>query len=222
MIRRVTLAALTLAWSACSMSAGLPHASFTTSHDATTPSVASTSSASSTTSPSSTVSPSSPIGSSGSNDNAAALVLVVPDVMGKTADEARAIVKAAGFVRDVEISESLGCEGPHPAGRIFCQSPAAGTRVGRNDWLQVAIPAAAMHLRPGFINADQLDPLVGLPLAEAKRRLKQLGHVGQVLLERDNKVSARCHDDLVCSLGLSGSSAVDADIVIDMAAPGAH
>jgi hypothetical protein len=215
MIRRVALAALAFAWSACSVSAGLPRASFTASRGTAAPSAARSSSAASSSSIASPASPSSP---SSANDNAAALALVVPDVMGKTADEARAIVKAAGFHRDVELNESLGCpDAPRTAGRIFCQNPAAGTRVSRNDWIQVAVPAPAMRLRPGYINYEQLRPLVGLPLPEVKRRLKQLGHTGHLQIEREGNVSATCHDDRVCSLTQEGDSAVDADIWIELA-----
>ena len=208
---RRALAALTLAWSACSISAGLPRASFTATRGTAPPSR-----------------PSDPEPARGATTSSraqdrddsdpTARVLVVPDVIGKTADEARALVRAAGFAREVELSTMLSCDGPRRADRITCQSPAAGTRVTRNDWVQIAVHTVQPH-KTWSIEPDQLRPLIGRPLAEVKQRLRGLGHVGHLDVREDAATSATCHDDLVCDLDQGGTVRLDSSIHVSLAIP---
>lgn len=200
-------AALLLGLSACSVSAGLPHAAFSTSRG-----TASSSSDAHTSGPSVPASASTPMSSSATAD-AGAVALVVPDVMGKTAAEASAIIKAAGFARDVE-PRNLGCQGgAHLPGKISCQNPEAGTRVGRNDWVQIDVWNGPVDIGP-----KQLAPLIGRPLPEVKRRLKEMGYVGELQVWTQEEPTATCHDDLVCNFQQLSLRADD-NLVIQLAIP---
>lgn len=105
--------------------------------------------------------------------------LTVPDLIGKTRDEARAIVKAAGFTSEPESSRPLECEGAaHEAGKINCQDPEAGKVVQRYTMIQINVYEP--HHIAGAIVRSQLDALRGMTPDQARQQLKKLGHDGKV------------------------------------------
>jgi len=119
--------------------------------------------------------PSSP-SSAGSGGTARA---TVPNLIGKTPEEARALVQAAGFTAEPEATRPLECEGaPREPGRINCQDPEAGQVVER--YRMIAISVYREQVIVGAIVRRQLEALHGLTPDQAKQELKKLGHDGQV------------------------------------------
>jgi hypothetical protein len=104
---------------------------------------------------------------------------MVPNLIGKTPDEARALVKAAGFTGEPESTHPLECEGaPREPGLINCQDPEAGQVVER--YRMIAISVYREQVIQGAIVRRQLETLHGLTPDQAKQQLKKLGHDGQV------------------------------------------
>lgn len=105
--------------------------------------------------------------------------LTMPDLIGKTPDEARALVKAAGFAGEPESSRPVECENAaKDPGKINCQDPEAGKLVARSAMIQVNV--YEVHGMKGIIVRGQLATLKGLTLDQAKQQLKKLGHDGEV------------------------------------------
>ena len=104
---------------------------------------------------------------------------MVPNLIGKTPDEARALVKAAGFTGEPEATRPLECEGaPREPGLINCQDPEAGQVVER--YRMIAISVYREQVIQGAIVRRQLETLHGLTPDQAKQQLKKLGHDGPV------------------------------------------
>ena len=105
--------------------------------------------------------------------------LTVPDLIGRTPDEARAIVKAAGFASEPESTRPVECEGaPKQPGRINCQDPEPGKLVARYAMIQVNV--YQVHRIAGAIVRSQLETLKGLSPDQAKQALQKMGHDGKV------------------------------------------
>jgi hypothetical protein len=103
----------------------------------------------------------------------------VPDLMGKTADEARALVKAAGFVHAPESTLPLECvDAAQDAGLINCQDPEPGKSL--EIYQLIKINVYRPQVISGAIVRRQLATLHGLTPDQAKQELKKLGHDGKV------------------------------------------
>src|SRR5262249_10308908 len=106
---------------------------------------------------------------------------MVPNLIGKTPEEARALVKAAGFTAEPEATRPLECErAPPEPGLINCQDPDAGQLVER--YRMIAIAVYREQVIQGAIVRRQLETLHGLTPDQAKQQLRKLGHDGQVSL----------------------------------------
>lgn len=125
--------------------------------------------------------------------------LVVPDVMGKTEAEARALARAAGFTADVELNAALACDGgPKVKDHVSCQTPDPGSKVSRGAWIQIAIYKPWDH--PGMLVRDQLLPLVGLTVEQAKQQLAQLGYDGNLVVSEQYHYDDKCGQNKVCGV----------------------
>lgn len=110
--------------------------------------------------------------------------LKVPDLFGKTQDEANELLKNAGFMFDAT-SSAVGCKGPVPTGkpdenRIKCQEPQAGALVDKHTMIQVELYEIPQH--PERISTSVLGSLINLPIDEAKQKLHDLGYRGVIKL----------------------------------------
>jgi len=64
----------------------------------------------------------------------------VPNLVGKTPEQAQALVKAAGFAHEPEASRPLECEGaPRDPGLINCQDPDAGAVIDRYRMITISV-----------------------------------------------------------------------------------
>ncbi len=126
-------------------------------------------------------------------------VIAAPDVMGKTADEARAIAKAAGITSEVALDAHLLCdEDPRKEGLIGCQDPSPGTRMSQSARLRIAVYKPWAH--PGMLVRDQLVTLHGLTVEQAKERLLQLGHTGELIVHTRSDVDPRYGHHQICQI----------------------
>jgi hypothetical protein len=123
--------------------------------------------------------------------------VVVPDLIGKTREEAEALVAAAGFASAVESSRPVECEdAPQVEGRINCQSPAPGATV--KDYVVVQINVYAPTRIAGAIVRDQLVTLYGLTADGARAALAGWGHDGSVMVLTDDAHRDGCEVGRVC------------------------
>jgi hypothetical protein len=135
---------------------------------------------------------------------AAEVRLVVPDLIGKTPEEARAIVKAAGFTQEVELRESLQCEGePRDPGRINCQEPEAGVRTNSYAMVHIKVFRAQDLVANQF--ASRFGDLRGLTLEEARQRLAQAGHDGAISVATKDQYDDGCGQNKACTWRLHGA-----------------
>jgi hypothetical protein len=103
----------------------------------------------------------------------------VPNLIGKTPEQARALVKAAGFAAEPEATHPLECEGaPREPGLINCQDPEAGQVIER--YRMITIHVYREQVITGAIVRRQLEALHGLTPDQARQQLKKLGHDGKV------------------------------------------
>lgn len=128
----------------------------------------------------------------------------VPDLIGKTADEARALVRTAGFTSELEIDPGVGCDpgpdDPAPSdGHVDCQSPDPGRLASSYAVIKVSVRELAHH--GDGLRATELRQLIGMTADEARQRLKQLGHTGKVNLRTTTQFMAGCRENRVCDYG---------------------
>jgi beta-lactam-binding protein with PASTA domain len=105
----------------------------------------------------------------------------VPNLIGKTPEQARALVKAAGFVNEPEATHPLECEGaPREPGLINCQDPEAGQVIERHRMITISVYRE--QVITGAIVRRQLETLHGLTPDQARQQLNKLGHDGKVTI----------------------------------------
>jgi hypothetical protein len=103
--------------------------------------------------------------------------VTVPNLIGKTPEQARALVQAAGFNSEPESNHILECvDAARDEGRINCQDPDAGAVVERYSMIKIHV----YRVITGAIVRRQLEALRGLTPDEAKQQLKKLGHGAKV------------------------------------------
>ena len=127
--------------------------------------------------------------------------LTVPDLFGKTQDEANAIVKNAGFAYEPGRG-GIGCKGPTPTGkpnewRVYCQDPAPGTLVDKHAMIQIELWMIAD--RSAWIEKEFLRSLIGLPIDQAKQKLHDVGHLGFIEVN-DYTGKRTCKRGTVCGV----------------------
>lgn len=140
--------------------------------------------------------------------------LIVPDLIGKTLDDARTIVQATGFTSEIEVSEQPSCAGPTPGaeGRVLCQAPQPGERTHRYAMIQVVVYRP--HRFSGMILPQQLAALRGLTVDEARQRLRALGHDGPVRTHVSSEFATGCAPDHVCDVGPGGARSLHDEIIL--------
>jgi hypothetical protein len=142
----------------------------------------------------------SPAGSSSSSSSGD---VVVPDLTGKTEEEAIAAVRAAGFRTEAE-ARPLSCEdAPEVEGQVNCQSPAPGETV--KAYAMVQYNVYEKQRISGAVVRDQLAALLGKTPADARKLLESYGHDGRVKVEPDSKFHDGCADGRVCDFSVSES-----------------
>jgi beta-lactam-binding protein with PASTA domain len=123
--------------------------------------------------------------------------VVVPDLSGKTPEEAAALVEAAGFTGAVESSRPVECyDAPEVEGRINCQQPHAGETV--KNYVTVQINVYRKQRIAGAVVRDQLLALIGKTPDEARAALAGYGHDGHVWVDMQDEYDADCGADRVC------------------------
>ena len=130
-------------------------------------------------------------------------MLVVPDVTGKTVEEAQAIIRQAGFKGDIEESRPVDCDNRAPTeGRIRCQDPEPGKRAASYTLLQVAVYHKPSH--HGRVTLDDLEALHGMTVAQARAKLGEYGFDGEVEVYAASTFIDGCRPDTVCRAASAG------------------
>jgi PASTA domain len=202
--------AVAVLWAGCSAAAQL---GVTTRSTAGTPAAA-TSSGSAPSAPSAASAPGDP-------------QRTVPDLTGKTLDEARAIVRAAGFTSELEDTELASCPGAAPGaaaeGQILCQDPDPGQHRNRHAPIQVVVYKPQRFAETAL--QQQLLALRGLTVDEARVQLRRIGHDGPVKVVRLDKHVSGCAPERVCDVGRGRARDLHDEITLwlnprlDIAAP---
>ena len=127
---------------------------------------------------------------------------IVPDLTGKTLDEARAIVQTAGFASELEYTELASCPDAAPRaveeGRILCQDPDPGQPRNRHTPVQVVVYKPQRFAETTL--QQQLLALRGLTVDEARQQLRRIGHDGPVKVLRLDKHQSGCAPERVCDV----------------------
>jgi hypothetical protein len=152
---------------------------------------------------------------------------IVPDLIGKTLDEARATVQAAGFTSELESRELASCPDAAPGaaveGRILCQDADPGQPRNRHAPIQVVVYKPQRF--PGQILQRQVAELVGLTVDQARQKLRGFGHDGAVKVVRLDQHRSGCAPERVCNVGPTFSFGVHDEVQLwldpklDIAAP---
>jgi hypothetical protein len=133
--------------------------------------------------------------------------VVTPDLMGKTREEAQALVRAAGFLHEVESTRPLACEDAEQIeGKINCQAPAPGAVVKKYVLVQINVHTPTRI--GGAIVRAQLFALLGKTPDEAKALLQSYGHDGKVTVRRGDPMVhdySKCEEGVVCWFNASES-----------------
>jgi hypothetical protein len=138
----------------------------------------------------------------------------MPNFLGKTLDEARAIAKAAGFVYAIE-TRPLDCEdAASDDGKINCQWPEPGSRVDKHALIQVNVYRTPTH--PGQLVREELARLVGMTVVEAKRELVRLGHDGEVRVAALTVFVPKCALVRVCAVAPEMGTGVHDPILLGL------
>jgi PASTA domain len=156
--------------------------------------------------------------------------LVVPNLIGKTRDEARALVKAAGFAGEPEDTRPLECvDAARDPGKINCQDPDAGQVVER--YRMITIRVYQPTVIKGAIVRSQLLTLRGLTPDDAKVQLRKLGHDGEVRIgtvtdygggktfDKDCGVNKVCYTSGESGIGIHDAVTLFINPVLKVAAP---
>ncbi|HSS00398.1 MAG TPA: PASTA domain-containing protein [Kofleriaceae bacterium] len=105
--------------------------------------------------------------------------ITVPNLIGKTPEQARVLVKAAGFNSEPESNHILECmDAARDEGLINCQDPEAGAVVERYSMIKIHVYRG--QVITGAIVRRQTESLRGLTPDEAKQQLKKFGHDAKV------------------------------------------
>jgi hypothetical protein len=146
---------------------------------------------------------------------AGASTLRVPDLIGKTLDEARALVRAAGFSHAPERTRPVVCDdAPQTPGKVNCQDPPAGAVVARYAVIYLNVFQERAH--PGVILRSQLATLRGLSPDAVTAQLRRFGHTGKAVVRAldGRDYDPGCGVDTVCKV-VSERGALDIPIEDD-------
>lgn len=138
--------------------------------------------------------------------------VVAPDLEGKSLDEAKAAARSAGFKSEVEEGNVSCVDEKQTEGKVVCQSVEPGKRV--RDYTMIQVHVYKKHVFKGMIVRDQLKPLKGMTLAQARAYLKTQGHTGQLKTETLQQHVANCEKDIVCGVANESGYGVNDDIYV--------
>jgi beta-lactam-binding protein with PASTA domain len=137
--------------------------------------------------------------------------IVMPNLLGKSLDEAIAIVRDAGFQHALE-TKPIACNGTEDIeGKINCQDPEPGKTVKRYQLINVNVYAAQQF--PGQVRKHQMEALAGLTPDEAKKKLKSYGHDGEVEVRPHREHWNGCQMGRVCQANPPGGTGIH-DLVV--------
>lgn len=133
-----------------------------------------------------------------SADRDATAERAMPNVVGKTLAEATQILRAAGFTEPPREEGAICADEAAVAPEtISCQDRAPGTSVRTFHELGVHV-AHAQRRGTGIFESD-LMKLVGMPVADAKAALVDLGYVGTIEVQETSDFTAGCKIGTVCN-----------------------
>jgi beta-lactam-binding protein with PASTA domain len=138
--------------------------------------------------------------------------VVAPDLEGKSLDEAKAAAKAAGFKSEVEDGNVACQDEKQLEGKVVCQSVDPGKRV--RDYTMIQVHIYKKHVFTGMLVRDQLKPLKGMSLTQARTYLKSLGHTGQLKTETLQQHVASCEKDIVCGVASEAGVGIGDDVTV--------
>lgn len=143
-------------------------------------------------------------------------MITMPDLTGKSFEEASALVRDAGFQHGLE-KQPLSCDGPEQTvGHVDCQTPEPGKSVKAYTLVRVNLKEgerlSGMFLRRHF------DKLKGMSLDKAKAQAKADGHTGEIRIQERDTFLQGCAENTVCAAtdergGQSGMDSKDALIL---------
>lgn len=164
----------------------------------------------------STTTPSAGPGAPAGDDSQAPM----PDLTGKTAEQATAALRAAGFTGELEVDRAeLGCDvngGPTGAGQIRCQRPEAGTPARRDGLVSVMTAKGRTAL-----GRAELDKAKGMTVDEAKQYFKSIGFDGttNVYEQPAYQPYKNCAQGHVCDAGPGDGISLHGELTLFVNAP---
>src|SRR5262245_849445 len=138
----------------------------------------------------------------------------MPDLIGKTEAEATAALRAAGIVSELETnSRALVCkDAAQNPDHINCQSPEAGRPVYKHGIINVTVYHPQTF--SGSLTRAQMEKVVGMTIADAKKYLKSLGHDGEVKIYEQYQFSEKCGQGRVCGTNESSGAYIHGEITL--------
>jgi len=123
----------------------------------------------------------------------------MPDLTGKTKEEAEATIKAAGFAHEVDSSGRIACaENTTAVGTVDCQDPEPGKSV------KLGYTATQVHIKSdgrmaGIVHRDEFEKMRGMTVDQAKTFAKKIGHTGTVKIDVADEFMKGCTETTVCT-----------------------
>jgi len=111
--------------------------------------------------------------------------LKVPNLVGKSVEDAQDTANKSGFPRDLDKQRAgPDCKGTvTELGKVRCQSPAPGTLLGRYESITVFVN---MPHEPKEWDYDDTAKLIGLTVAQAKKQLADDGFKGKIEVQESS------------------------------------
>lgn len=125
-------------------------------------------------------------------------MITMPNLIGKTQEEAASAVKAAGFKMEMDATHLSCVESPAPVGTVECQDPRPGDVVKAN-YTAVEIHIKRDSRMSGIIHQEDFRAMRGMTVDNAKAFAKKLGHTGQIRVKEMDDLVKGCAEKTVCS-----------------------
>ncbi len=140
--------------------------------------------------------------------------IIMPNLVGKTLDEAKKICTAAGFVYEPETARPLDCpDAPKLDGRVRCQDPEAGQKVGNHTLIDLNVYHTPVR---NHITADEERSLIGKTVEQAKQQLAEWNFTGKIDI-RPADGSRVCTPGQICEIYPDGGLSLKEDIQLFVA-----
>ena len=137
-------------------------------------------------------------GGGGDNANVSPNAMItMPDLNGRTRDEAIAMVRAAGFKHEAEV-QPIACNGPEQeVGKVDCQDPDPGKSVQAYTLVRFNVKEGN-RLAAGNVLRSDFEKMQGMTVADAKGYAKTIGHTGELQVKELTDFQTGCKDGTVC------------------------